>query len=277
MQGYSGLTGGYSISESKLVTLPDGETRMTRTWFADVAWASVLILHGLGEHSGRYEEVGEQLANAGVEVRSFDLPGFGASSGTRAYVESFDWFLDALEEELSHLAGQRYILGHSLGGLISYRYAVSFRPQPDGYILSAPALGANAPAWQRKAAPILAKLAPKLLLPNPIKGEQLSRNPEVGEQYFSDPLVHTSATAALGAELFATIKASQPVQPMNLPTLIIHGGSDTLVPPTASVPLGELDGVRRTLYPTLRHELFNEPEGPEVVADVISWMRENAS
>jgi len=262
------------VSQTEEIALSDGETRLVRWWNAEDPWAHVLIVHGIGEHSGRYERVGTQLAEAGIAVRALDLPGCGASSGTRAYVDSFDRFLDAVEEELTPLSSPAFLLGHSLGGLITYRYALSSRPQPDGYILSAPALGANAPAWQRKAAPFLAKVAPKLPIPNPIKGEQLSRDPEVAEKYFADPLVYTSATALLGAELFAAIDASNPVQPLGAPALVIHGGSDSLVPAQASVALGEMDNTKRILYPALRHEMFNEPEGPEVVADVIGWIKE---
>lgn len=265
------------MSESEEIALADGETRLTRWWSAEDPWAHVLIVHGLGEHSGRYEGVGTQLAEAGISVRALDLPGCGASSGTRAYVESFDVFLDAVEAEFTQLPSPAFLLGHSLGGLITYRYALSARSQPDGYILSAPALGANAPAWQRKAAPILAKLAPKLPIPNPIKGEQLSRDPEVAERYFADPLVYTSTTALLGAELFAAIDASNPVQALGAPTLVIHGGADSVVPPQSSVSLGELKNTKRILYPALRHEMFNEPEGPEVVADVVAWMKDAVS
>lgn len=261
------------MSVTETTPAPDGETRLIRRWEARDPWLHVLLVHGLGEHSGRYEHVGDFLSEQGIEVRSFDLPGCGETTGTRAYVDSFDRFLDATEAELAQLSGPRVIIGHSLGGLITYRYAMSDRPQPEGYVLSAPAVGANAPAWQRKAAPLLAKIAPKLSMPNPIKGDQLSRDPEVAEKYFADPLVHTSATSSLGAAIFGAIDASAPLQALPGPTLVVHGGSDTVVPPTASAAFSDIDGIERKLYPALRHEMFNEPEGPEVLADVVNWLR----
>ena len=258
-------------------TVSPGEARLVRSWVTPAkAHAAVLLVHGLGEHSGRYEHVGEQMSDAGLVVRAFDLPGFGRSSGRRAFVENFDTYLDAVEEELAsmvELGLPTVLLGHSLGGLIAYRYALSKRPQPDFLVLSAPALDADTPAWQRTLAPILARVVPKFALPNPIDGEQLSRDPAVGEAYFADPLVITSATTRLGAEMFRVMAASRPMVAPPMPCLVIHGGSDALVPPSASAGLGELPGVVRTLYPSLRHESFNEPEGPEVITDVTTWIK----
>ena len=264
-------------STTDIASIAPGAARLRRTWERpDDAWASVLLVHGLGEHSGRYEHVGEQMAEAGLAVYAFDLPGFGRSSGRRAFVDRFDDYLDAVEEELAPLIESDLpvvLLGHSLGGLIAYRYALSGRPQPDALVLSAPALGANTPAWQQSLSPLLARVIPKVAIPNPIDGEHLSRDPAVAEAYFADPLVITSATAKLGAEMFATMAACQPPAAPPMDCLVIHGGNDSLVPPSASAALGEHASVARTLYPSLRHESFNEPEGPEVITDVITWMK----
>lgn len=264
-------------STTTIESVAPGGARLIRTWEPPQdPVAAMLLVHGLGEHSGRYEEVGELLTQAGLVVRAFDLPGFGRSSGRRAYVDDFDEYLEAVEQELTALSASglpTVVLGHSLGGLIAYRYALSTRTQADLLVLSAPALGANTPGWQRTLAPFMAKVAPKLALPNPIDGEQLSRDPAVGEAYFADPLVITAATTRLGAEMFRMMAASQPVVSPPMPCLVIHGGSDSLVPPAASAALGDLPGVRRTLYPSLRHECFNEPEGADVITDVATWIR----
>ncbi|MDH3306713.1 MAG: lysophospholipase [Acidimicrobiia bacterium] len=261
-------------SQTRTIETPAG-SRLSREWpEPNEPWASMLIVHGLGEHSGRYERVGDQLSAAGIRVRSFDLPGFGSSAGTRAYVEEFGHFTDAVAEELGHLVAEpipTVLLGHSLGGLIAYRYATSHHLVPDFLVLSAPALDANAPAWQRAAAPLLAKVLPKMSMPNPIAGEQLSRDPAVGEAYFADPLVHTKMTNRLGAEILETMESVASSAPPTMPTLVIHGGADTIVPARFSAHLA--DTTERKLYAQLRHELFNEPEGPEVVADVIAWLR----
>jgi alpha-beta hydrolase superfamily lysophospholipase len=254
----------------------DGRTRLVRRWPAEgPAWCRLLLVHGLGEHSGRYEAIASQLASVGIEVRAFDLSGFGASSGRRAYVETWSTYLDEVEEELSRLTGPKVLLGYSMGGLIALEYCLAERPPPDLLVLSAPALGGGR-GWQRALAPLIAAVAPRLRLPTKITGEQLSRDPEVGKAYFADPLVLRTATAKLGAELFAAIdRTLANLSRLSVPTLVIHGASDTLVPPVLSLPLHELPGVNRRLYPGLCHETCNEPEGRQVVGDVAAWLKAN--
>lgn len=263
-----------SLSNVQSVTIGD-HTRLVRTWERpDRPWASVLLVHGIAEHSGRYELVGRQLAEAGLKVRSFDLPGFGGSGGKRGHVDSFEEYLDAVGEELrsSSEAGlPTVLLGQSLGGLIALKYALSRSPAPDYLVLSAPAIDATVPAWQRTLAPLLSRVFPKLMMPSPVNGEHLSRDPSVAERYFADPLVYTKASSRMGSESLEAMKFVEGKVP-SMPTHIIHGGADELVPAHVSAPLGER--VSRKLYPSLRHEMFNEPEGPEVIADVVAWLRE---
>jgi alpha-beta hydrolase superfamily lysophospholipase len=125
----------------------------------------------------------------------------------------------------------------------------------------------------RALAPVMAAIAPKLEFPNGLDGSQLSRDPAVGEAYFADPLTYPKTTTRYGAEMFAAMERVRgSLDRLSIPTLVIHGAADPIVPPQASAALGELEGVERRLYPALRHEMFNEPEGPEVVADVIGWI-----
>ena len=250
-------------------------TRLVRIWERpERPWATLLLVHGIAEHSGRYELVGRQLSEAGIKVRSFDLPGFGGTGGRRGHVDSFDEYLDAVGEELASSAEQglpSVLLGHSLGGLIALKYALSRSPVPDYLVLSAPAVDANIPGWQRALAPLLGRFAPKIMFPNVWKGEQLSRDPKVGEAYFADPLVYTKASTRLGAESFEVMKDVAGKVP-SMPTHVVHGGADEIVPPHFSAALGE--HASRKLYPSLRHEVFNEPEGAEVVADIVAWLRQ---
>lgn len=258
-------------------TTAGGVEELDRTWRpAGEPWAEVVVVHGLGEHSGRYEHVGSQMAEAGLAVRSFDLVGQGATGGRRADVEDWAIFLDQVEAHVSAAlaTGRPVVLyGHSMGGLIALEYALSERPQPALAVLSAPALFGGA-AWQRALAPIVGRFAPTLAIPNKISGEQLSRDPAVGAAYFADPLVQTKSTGRLGAGIFAAMERCRgALERLRVPTLVVHGGVDTVVPPTASLPLAGLALVERRLYPKLRHETHNEPEGPEVLAETIGWIR----
>jgi alpha-beta hydrolase superfamily lysophospholipase len=259
----------------------DGTPLHVRRWPpTGEPWATVLMVHGIGEHSGRYERTGRLLAEAGLDVHAFDIRGHGLSGGRRVYVRRWEDFLDDLEVRLRAVRepGRPLVLfGHSMGALIALTYACSDRPAPDLLVLSAPPLGAAVPVWQRSLAPILSRLAPTLVLANPISGDQLSRDPAVGTAYFADPLVQPRSTARLGAELLKAMKRGRAgLGRLNVPTLVIHGGADTLVPTRVSEPLAAIPGVERRVLPGLRHETLNEPEGPQVVAAIVEWLRAQA-
>jgi alpha-beta hydrolase superfamily lysophospholipase len=256
----------------------DGTPLHVRHWPATGdPWATVLIVHGIGEHSGRYERTGRLMAEAGLDVHAFDLRGHGLSGGRRVYVRRWDDFLDDLEAMLGQARqeGRPLVLfGHSMGALIALTYVCSDRPAPDLLVLSALPLDARTPAWQRLLAPALSRVAPTLLVANPISGEQLSHDPAVGTAYLADPLVQPRSTARLGAELFRAMKrARSELGRLHVPTLAIHGGADTLVPTAVSEPIAGVAGVERRVLPNLRHETLNEPEGPEVVAAIVGWLR----
>ena len=166
------------------------------------------------------------------------------------------------------------LLGHSMGGLVCTSYCITDRPQPDYLVLSGPALGVGVPKWQIVAAQKLSQLAPKFYPKVPFDTAVLSRDPAVGRAYKADPLITPGATVNLGNELIETAAATaaRVGTDLTLPTLCLHGGDDELVPTDASAVLEGLDNVERHVLDGLRHEIFNEPEGPDVVAQVIAWL-----
>jgi alpha-beta hydrolase superfamily lysophospholipase len=217
------------------------------------------------------------MAEAGIDVHAFDIRGHGLSGGRRVYVRVWDDYLDDLAVRVAAVRepGVPLVLfGHSMGALIALTYACSDRPAPDLLVLSAVPLDARVPGWQRALAPILSRLAPTAILANPITGEQLSRDPAVGKAYFADPLVQPRSTTRLGAELLKAMKRGREgLDRLRIPALVIHGGGDTLVPTRVSEPLAAVAGVERRVLPDLHHETLNEPEGPEVVAAIVDWLR----
>jgi alpha-beta hydrolase superfamily lysophospholipase len=248
-----------------------------RHWPAtDAARASLLIIHGLGEHGGRYERAAGIFARAGLDTWALDLRGFGASGGRRGYVERLDVWLDDVADRLAALRDLDLpvvLLGHSVGGLVCLRYAESDRPQPDLLVLSAPAVAGNVAAWKRVLARALGVVAPTVAVKNAIDGSVLSRDPAVGIDYLADPLNVHSTTTRLGAVLFdAQGPALADRARIRVPTLVIHGGLDHLVPTASSEILDGVPGVERRVYAGLAHETFNEPEGPDVVAQVAAWI-----
>jgi acylglycerol lipase len=268
------------MSETGVLSALDGTELLTRSWAAADARAQVLIVHGLGEHSGRWEHVGGFLAQHALAAYAFDLRGHGGSGGGRCDIGDFSEFLDDLEIVLQGLPEglPTVVYGHSMGGLIAVSYAISDRPQPDLYVLSAPGLEADFPAWLRITAKVLGKVLPGMKLPNSIKGEQLSRDPAVGERYFADPLVITKTTARFGAKGLGQQEAvAGELGNIAVPTLVVHGAEDPLVPPRASAVLAGLPGVERKLFPGLRHEIHNEPEQDDVLGFIVKWIEDQLS
>lgn len=259
---------------------PDGGAQLVREWDpSGEPIGDVVLVHGIGEHSGRYAQTGSWLAEAGYRVRAFDLLGHGASSGPRGDIARWTLFLDQVEGHLRAMRteGRSLVLfGHSMGGLIATEYVISERLQPDLLVLSAPALLGGA-KWQRTLAPFVGRAFPALSLPTTVRGDQLSRDPAVGEAYKADPLNLFKATARLGAHIFASQDRLAPLlSRIAVPTYVFQGGDDTLVPPEASQLLLGLPGVERRLFPGLRHETLNEPEGREVMGEVLSWLKDRS-
>jgi len=269
-------------STTRTQSAADGTPILVRDWAAvGEPWAHVLLVHGLAEHSGRYEHVGGWLADAGLDVTGYDLRGFGASGGRRAWADSWDRHHDDLEERLAAIhddAPDRPVVlyGHSMGALVALGYVVSDpgRPLPDVLVLSAPAIDSSLPRWQKTGAPILARVVPNLEVKNAFDGTILSRDPSVAERYLADPFNYHRTTTRLGADAMAEqARVLTAADRLSLTTLVVHGGDDRLVPTASSERFEALPNVTRRVYSGLRHETHNEPEGEQVIADVVAWLR----
>lgn len=272
------------------VTTADGTDLLTRHWPADEAeaggawagppWLSVLLVHGLGEHSGRYEHVGDQLTAAGIDTYAYDHRGNGASGGRRGHVDRWSQLHDDLAERLAAVRAASpgrpvALYGHSMGGLVVAGYCLTDRPKPDLAVLGSPGLDSTLSRWKLALAPLLGRLLPTLAVPNGIDGTTISRDPSVAAKSEADPLCASASTARIAAESLreqARVRALAPGG-LGIPTLVIHGEDDGLVPVAASAGFQGAPLTTRRTYPGLRHELHNEPEGPAVVEDVIDWLR----
>jgi alpha-beta hydrolase superfamily lysophospholipase len=196
-------------------------------------------------------------------------------------VERWSQLHDDLEERLRAArgaAGDRPVAlyGHSMGALIVLGYLLrpELRAVPDLVVLGSPALDSALAGWKKGLSRALGRLTPTLAIPNGIDGSTLSRDPEVARRVAGDPACATASTARFGAEgLAEQARVRQQYQRLNLPTLVLHGLDDRLVPASASEVLATLPSVERRTYPGLRHELHNEPEGPAILDEVIAWLR----
>jgi alpha-beta hydrolase superfamily lysophospholipase len=267
------------------VATRDGTTLLTRHWPVPEGepWATMLLVHGLAEHSGRYEHVGAQLARAGIDAHAYDQRGFGASGGPRASVERWSQLHDDLEERLTGLrsvapARPLVLFGHSLGGLVALGYVLDGRARPDLLVLSAPAIGATVPLWQRALVGSLRRLAPGLLVSNRLDTQVLSSDPDVRAKYLSDPLNQHKSTVRFAHAAFGVQgRVAGGLDRLSLPTLVVHGGDDRLVPTHTSAVLDGRPGVTRRVYPGTRHEVHNEPVGRQELDDIVDWVRDRVS
>lgn len=259
-------------------TTRDGLIQMRRRWQpVGEARAAVLLLHGIAEHGGRYEHVGRRLADAGFDVVAIDHRGYGQSGGRRGHVDRWSQFTDDVEDQLVEVRALELptvLLGHSMGGLMATRYCVDTdRPQPDLLVVSGPALEAEIKPHLRVAAPIIGRLAPTWEIREDGDPSFLSKDPKVGEVFYADPYRVPFPTARFGLELMGAMReARENIVNITMPTLALHGTDDRLVPDSASEVFETLPNAERILYDGLRHEIFNEAEGLEIVDTVVAWI-----
>ncbi len=262
-----------------------GDVRLrTATWCAaTVPRATIVLVHGYAEHSGRYDHLVSCLTGRGYTVAALDHRGHGESGGRRAAIRRFDDYVDDLGLLMERAAAADpdlpvILLGHSMGGLIAIRYALAHQQDLAGLVVTGPALVIDegvSPVTKRVGA-LIARLAPDLpLLPN--RPGVLSRDPEVERRFAADPLCYTGRVRAGVAHqmLLAAINTEGRLDQLTLPLLIMHGADDTLTSPAGSRLLHERASSPDTtlvVWPGLRHEIFNEPERDEVIAHLLSWL-----
>jgi acylglycerol lipase len=245
--------------------------------------AHLLLVHGIAEHAGRHTHVAQRFADAGIETHGYDLRGFGASGGRRAYVDRWSQYHDDLEDQLHAVRalanGLPVVLyGHSMGGLVAMGYVLADPPRrpPDLLVLSAPATDAVVAPWKRGLAEALGRVMPRLEIANAIPPGALSHDPEVESAYRSDPLNAHSTTVRLGMEFFHERTRVQArlaqIGALPVPTYLLHGSDDAIVPVWASASLEGRTNATRRVYPGLRHEMHNEPDAAAVISDTIAWI-----
>ena len=270
---------------SKLSLAP-GLQLALRDWpLANLAAAKpqVLIVHGLGEHSGRYEHVAQKLNSWGYAVRSFDLWGHGVSDGERGSMRDEHAMLDDLAAVVDHTRkglapGQSLVLlGHSLGGLLAARF-VSLRMRPiDALVLSSPALDPGLNALQKLLLSTLPGIAPNLRVGNGLQVKYLSHDPAVVAAYQGDPLVHDRICARLALFIAQAGRSVLTTAPQwNTPTLLLFAGQDKLVSPQGSrdfLKLAPGAMVQSLCFDDLYHEIFNEADASPVFAALQQWLQ----
>jgi alpha-beta hydrolase superfamily lysophospholipase len=268
------------------LSAPDGETLT----IADAPQVNghkprgqVLLVHGLGEHMGRYAHVIQHLNDWGFAVRSYDHYGHGKSSGKRGCLPSQNRLLDDLAQVMddtrAHMAAGTplILLGHSMGGLVAAQFvSLAMRPV-DALVLSSPALGTKLSTFEKFLLVVLPRIAPHLAVANGLDANKISHNKAVVAAYLADPLVHNRISPRLGKYIAGGgPKVIAKASAWSVPTLLMYAGQDKLVDPAGSLMFTALVKkalLQSTCYEALYHEIFNEVDSSPVLAELEAWLK----
>jgi len=247
--------------------------------------AVIMLVHGLGEHSGRYLNIVNHFVPMGFAVYGMDHPGHGRSDGIRKYVDRFEDFIETVKAFFERIQGWQagkpiFLLGHSMGGLIGAVYLLDHQAGLKGAILSGPSV--KKPDSISGIIVFIAKML-GVLMPRfglvETAPDEVCRDPAVVQAYISDPLVYKGKTTArLAAEVLKALKRiSREAGKITLPILILQGGADLIVNPAGAQMLYDsISSADKEIstYGGLYHEIHNEPEHFKVLLDIESWILE---
>lgn len=264
----------------------DGIEFFVRGWEPDTKPKAVIaLIHGLGEHSGRYEHVAQAMTDAGYVLASFDLRGHGKSTGVRGHFPSLDAVMQDIHDFFIFLSQRhpelpQFIYGHSLGGLLTLTYALKKKPKLKGVI--ATSSGLRSPITEQKVkllmVKVLGSLLPKTLLPSGLETAGISQDQTVIDRYNRDPLVHDRVSLAFGkAGLEATNYVWSHAGEFSLPLLLMHGTGDRVTYSHGSADFSKLVAknnrdVTLKLWDGMYHELHNESVKGQVFEFMIDWL-----
>ncbi len=271
------------------LTTADGLALHLQRWPCAAPRGTLLVVHGLGEHAGRYADVAAALGGWGWNVVAHDHRGHGRSGGARGCIDRDEALLEDLAlvidaARMQH-PGRLVLLGHSMGGLIAARFvAEALRPQPaawsrevEAMVLSSPALAADMSAAQKLLLATLGRLAPDLAVGNGLKPEWVSRDAAVVRAYVADPLVHDRITPRLARFILDGGELVRSFAPRwRVPTLLMWAGADRCVSPRGSAEFARsapASVLQAHCFDGLFHEIFNEPERDQAMARLGAWMR----
>lgn len=254
-------------------------------WPVDQPRAVVALVHGQGEHIGRYDHLATWYNRHGVAVVGLDLQGYGRSEGRRGHTRDLEALFDDIALLLQE-AARRYpevplfLYGHSMGGNLALHYTVRRQPALRGLIATSPwiRLAFEAPVLKVMAGRLLRRFMPTLTLPTGLTARFISQDAAVVHAYQTDPLVHDQLSAAAGIMLLESAAwLNQYAGTFPVPLLLLHGTGDKIISATATREFaGRVSGnVTHQEWPGLYHELHNEREQEEVFEFTLGWMEKH--
>jgi alpha-beta hydrolase superfamily lysophospholipase len=279
------MSSGTGESTLSTFTASDGDNLAVQDWPLPGGVALrgvVLLVHGLGEHAGRYDHIARRLNSWGFAVRGYDHYGHGESGGPRGALPSamrlVEDLADLVESTRTRMADgvPLILLGHSMGGLVASYFVAQRKMAVDALILSSPALDPGLSAFQKFLLAVLPKLAPNIRVGNGLNADSISHDPDVVAAYKSDPRVHDRISPRLARFIadggqFVLARAPQ----WGVPTLLMYAGADHLVDPAGSrafAAAAPANAVTARCFDGYFHEIFNEPDAEPVFDTLEQWL-----
>jgi acylglycerol lipase len=276
------LEGKMTISEMEWKS-KDHHNIYARYWQPEGNYkGTVCLVHGLGEHSGRYFHVGQFLNSSGYALLAADLRGHGKSEGQRGHTPSIEVLREDISRQIDEAQEKApsapiFLYGHSLGGTLVLSYGIRSNQKVNGVIATGPLLrtGFEPPAWKLSLGRIMRSLFPTFSMSNEIDRDGLSRDPQVVHAYNTDPLVHDRLSAQLGIDMIEEgLWLLENASSLGSPTLIMHGSDDRICSPQASQEFAQkADSIcRLKIWDGQYHEIHNEPEKDQVLEYLLQWL-----
>ena len=234
-----------------------------------------LVVHGLFEHAGRHRDNVEWLKNLGIETYSFNLPGHG-DIDEKGHIETWDENVEAIVNAYSKISNKdrKIIFAHSYGSLVTVSAILREKINPDYLILSAPHFDDNYPKFVKNMSGAVTKVFPKLRAPSSVTKKNLSTDKETVENYFNDPLVFRSLTFKFGNEITTEQKfVNENIEKLKIPTLVLHGDQDKVVPIKASEGISKLENVKFITVENSKHEILNQDTRTFVLSEIYQWFK----
>ena len=244
--------------------------------------AVIALIHGFGEHTGRYKHVGEAFNAAGYILIGFDLRGHGKSEGIRGHIPSYDALMDDIADfitwiDIRYPGLPCFLYGHSMGGNLVLNYCLRRKPDVVGAIVTGPwlRLASTPPAFQIGLAKTINNIFPGVAQNSNLETAALSRDQKIVDAYENDPLVHARISVRLFVSIYESgLWALDHAEEFPVPLLLMHGTADRITSFAATAEFATASGKVTTWRPWdgFYHEIHNEPEKVDVIQAMIEWL-----
>ena len=272
------------LSENTLYTISasDGINLFVRDYSVKDSNKAILLIHGLGEHSGRYSNIIQDFNDKNISVFTVDIRGHGKSEGKRGHSPFYEQLISDIQYFIRHVTNknsnkQYFLYGHSMGGNLVINYSLQNDEKINGIIATSPCIkpAIKPPKIKLLMAKLFQKLIPSLTLNNGLDINGISRNLQVVEDYLNDPLNHDQISVQLGLDIISSgIYALENSRNISVPMLVFHGEKDRLTSYNSSKELVDNSGsnVKFIGFEDAYHEIHNEPEKEELLKNIFDWI-----